>query len=138
VGAHPGGPGGLTPARGRRAHDDGQGPQELGREGERLAAVHLAARGYRVVARGFRTRRGELDLVCRRGNRLLVVEVKTRRSDRWGPPSDAVGAVKWRRLRGAAAEYRAWSGWRGDIGFAVVAITMTDGGPQIEVLENAA
>jgi putative endonuclease len=128
VGAHPGGPRGLTALRrARDAHD-------LGREGERLAARHLAAGGYRVVGRGFRTRRGELDLVCRRGDHLLVVEVKTRRSDRWGAAAEAVDAAKWRRLRAAAAEYRAWSGWRGPIEFAVVAITITAEGPQIEVL----
>lgn len=128
MGADPGRPRGL-----RRRAQDAHG---LGREGERLAADHLAARGYRVVGRGFRTRHGELDLVCRRGDRVLVVEVKTRGSDRWGSPADAVNATKWRRLRTAAAEYRAWSGWRGDLGFAIVAITMTPAGPRIELFEG--
>lgn len=129
MGADPGGPRRLSARRAQEAH-------ELGREGERLAARHLAAHGYRVVGRGFRTRRGELDLVCRRGDRMLVVEVKTRRSDRWGTPAEAVDARKWRRLRAAAAEYRTWTGWRGELGFAIVAVTMTPGGPDIELLED--
>ena len=135
MGADPGGPRRLSA---RRAQGRAQDAHELGREGERLAARHLAAQGYRVVGRGFRTRRGELDLVCRRGDRLLVVEVKTRRSDRWGTPADAVNAGKWRRLRAAAAEYRTWTGWRGELGFAIVAITMTAEGPRVELLEDQA
>lgn len=67
---------------------------------------------------------------------MLVVEVKTRGSDRWGSPAEAVDATKWRRLRKAAAEYRAWTGWRGDLGFAIVAITMTPAGPQVELFED--
>lgn len=131
MGADPGGSRGL---RRRRARD----AQGLGREGEELAAQHLTARGYRVVGRGFRTSRGELDLICRRGDGLLVVEVKTRRSARWGSPASAVDAAKWRRLRAAAAEYRAWTGWRGGLSFAVVAVTMTPTGPRIDLLQDPA
>jgi len=97
-------------------------PLELGRQGERSAAAFLARRGYRVIGRGFLARRGEIDLVCRRGDRLVLVEVKTRSSDAFGAPEEAVGRRKQRSLRAAAAEYRALAGWRGPIDFAVVAI----------------
>lgn len=94
----------------------------LGRRGERQAAAFLERRGYRVLSAGFLGRRGEVDLVCRHGDRLVMVEVKTRTSDRFGSPLEAVGPRKQRALRLAAAEYRALSGWRGPIDFAVVAI----------------
>lgn len=107
---------------------------ELGRRGERAAADFLQTRGYRVVGSGFLARRGEIDLVCRRGDRLVLVEVKTRSSDAFGTPAEAVGARKQRALRAAAAEYRALAGWRGPIDFAVVAIRE---GAEPELIEQA-
>ena len=108
--------------RGRRGH------LALGRAGERAAAELLEQRGYEVVGAGFTARRGEIDLVCRRGSELVVVEVKTRSSAAFGTPQEAVGARKRRALMSAAAEYRALAGWRGPIRFAVVALTGGPGG----------
>jgi putative endonuclease len=108
---------GADPGRaGRREH------LVLGRRGERAAAEFLGRRGFRVIGAGFLARRGEVDLVCRRGDRLVLVEVKTRTTDAFGAPAEAVGARKRRALMAAAAEYRALAGWRGPIDFAVVAI----------------
>jgi putative endonuclease len=100
---------------------------ELGRMGERMAARYLESLGWQVVGSGFLARRGEIDLVCRDGARLVLVEVKTRSSDRYGSPAAAVGRRKRQALAAAAAEYRALAGWRGAIDFAVVAVTMRDG-----------
>lgn len=94
----------------------------LGHRGEQLAAEFLTDRGYRVIGTGFLARRGEIDLVCRRDDRLVLVEVKTRSSDAFGAPEEAVGPRKRRALLAAAAEYRALAGWRGPIDFAIVAI----------------
>ena len=106
---------------------------ELGRKGEQVAAEFLSRLGYRVIGAGFLARRGEVDLVCRRGERLVLVEVKTRSSDAFGTPAEAVGARKRRALRAAAAEYRALAGWRGPIDFAVVAI---QGDSEPELIED--
>ena len=97
--------------------------RSLGRAGEAAAAALLEARGYRVVGAGFAARRGELDLVCRRDDELVVVEVKTRTNDAFGAPAEAVGARKRRALNAAAAEYRALADWRGIIRFAIVGLT---------------
>jgi putative endonuclease len=110
---------------------------ELGRRGEKAAADLLRSRGYEVVGAGFQARRGELDLVCRRGKVLVVVEVKTRTDDSFGTPLEAVGSRKRRALMSAAAEYRALSGWRGPIRYAVVALTVrSDGGFTSELIED--
>lgn len=105
----------------------------LGRAGERLAAEFLARRGFQVLATRFLARRGEVDLVCRRADRVVLVEVKTRTSDAFGAPAEAVGARKRRALRAAAAEYRALSGWRGPIDFAVVGVRA---GREPELIEH--
>jgi putative endonuclease len=81
--------------------------RRLGAEGEAAAARHLAAAGYRVVARNVRADGVEIDLVVARGRTLAFVEVKTRRSRRAGSPEEAVDARKRARLvRGARAFLR--------------------------------
>jgi putative endonuclease len=110
---------------------------DLGRAGEKAAADLLRKRGYEVVGAGFLARRGELDLVCRRGNDLVVVEVKTRTNDSFGTPLEAVGARKRRALMAAAAEYRALAAWRGRIRYAIVGLTVKpNGGFTLELVED--
>jgi putative endonuclease len=111
---------------------------ELGRAGEKAAADLLRREGYEVVGSGFRARRGELDLICRRGRDLVVVEVKTRTDDAFGTPAEAVGSRKRRALMAAAAEYRALAEWRGAIRYAVVGLTVRgDGEFEAELIEDA-
>jgi putative endonuclease len=110
---------------------------ELGKAGEKAAAELLEKRGYEVVGAGFLARRGELDLVCRRGTELVVVEVKTRASDAFGTPVEAVGSRKRRALMSAAAEYRALAGWRGPIRYAIVGLLLQpDGSFSAELIED--
>jgi len=109
---------------------------ELGRAGERAAADFLRSRGYEVVGAGFLARRGELDLICRRGSDLVVVEVKTRSGDAFGTPLEGVGARKRHALMAAAAEYRALSEWRGPIHYAVVGVTIHEQKFEVELIED--
>jgi putative endonuclease len=110
---------------------------DLGKAGEKAAAQLLQKLGYEVVGAGFLARRGELDLVCRRGKELVVVEVKTRSSDAFGTPIEAVGSRKRRALMSAAAEYRALAGWRGPIRYAVVGLMLErDGSFSAELIED--
>lgn len=71
---------------------------DLGRAGEERARVHLERAGYRVLDRNWRVRDGELDIVAARGRHLVVVEVKTRRSEWFGHPFAAIDARKRDRL----------------------------------------
>src|SRR5215207_9277865 len=82
--------------------------RSVGALGERLAAEHLAARGYELLERNFRTRYGELDLVARSGRFLVFCEVKTRISA--GPPGPfgplaSVGGRKRAQLRRMAGQW---------------------------------
>ena len=88
----------------KTGHTRRRSRNELGAEGERRAADHLAARGYRIVGRNVRAGGVELDLIARRGSLVVFVEVKTRRAGGPGSGEDAVDARKQLRLlRGAAA-----------------------------------
>ncbi len=113
------------------------GKLELGRAGEKAAAELLRRRGYEVVGAGFTARRGEIDLICRRGSELVIVEVKTRTTEAFGTPAEAVGSRKRRALAAAAAEYRLLAGWRGPIRYAVVGLVgKPDGGFDSELIED--
>lgn len=86
-----------------------------------------------MVGSGFRARRGEIDLICRRGRELVVVEVKTRSSDAYGSPAEAVGRRKRSALGAAASEYRLLADWRGPIAFALVCVTTNRDGDVLAV-----
>jgi len=79
--------------------------QALGAHGEAIAARHLVQRGMVVLDRNWRCPDGEIDLVLRDGQVLVVCEVKTRRSTAYGTPLEAVTATKAARLRRLAAQW---------------------------------
>lgn len=98
--------------------------RRFGNSGEDLAAEHFRGLGYEVLARNFKCRRGEIDLVCRRGGEVSLVEVKTRAGTAHGTPVEAIDETKRRAMLGTVSEYRAASGWRGPIRLRLVAITL--------------
>jgi putative endonuclease len=75
----------------------------LGAYGESLAARWYESRGYTVVARNWRCREGEVDLIVALASTVVFCEVKTRSSDAFGVPASAVGWKKQRKLRALAA-----------------------------------
>ncbi|MST31546.1 YraN family protein, partial [Acidimicrobiaceae bacterium USS-CC1] len=91
-------PGGGAPTR--AAHN-----RRLGSHGEDLAAGWYVERGYEVVARNWRCPDGELDLVVRQGRLYVFVEVKSRTSDAFGVPAEAVNRAKQSRIRRLAAQW---------------------------------
>ena len=76
-----------------------------GELGERAAKKHLKRQGLKFLVANFRSPRGEIDLVFRDGDCLVIVEVKTRSSEEWTRPAAAVNAERRRRLTRAALDY---------------------------------
>jgi putative endonuclease len=90
-------------------HDDAA-PGVAGARAEALAADYLCAHGLAIVARNFRTRFGEIDLIARDRDVLVFVEVRMRRSRRFGGAIASITAAKRRRLVSAANGYLAMIG----------------------------
>ena len=108
--------------------------QQLGAEGEALAARHYESQGYTVLDRNWRCRDGELDLVVRKGGTLVLCEVKTRTSAAFGTPAEAVTAVKQRKLRLLARTWLASSSFHPtEIRFDVAAVLAGE----LDLIENA-
>ena len=97
----------------RTPHNQAPRNQALGAYGERLAARHLVQAGMVVLDRNWRCHAGEIDLVLRDGDVLVVCEVKTRTSVAHGTPHEAVDAAKLDRLR------RLGTCWQQERGLAV-------------------
>jgi putative endonuclease len=81
--------------------------QTLGKTGEDLAAAELERRGYAILARRYRTRHGEIDIVAQDVDTLVFVEVKVRVTGECGSAAEAVTRDKQRRLGSMAADYLA-------------------------------
>ena len=113
--------------------------QQLGRQGERLAEAFLNRLGLKTVARRRTTPVGELDLVMRDGDTVVLVEVKTRRSRDLANPQDAVNLTKQRKMTRTAAWFLQRQGWTGrPCRFDVVGVTLPEhGDPEIEHFPDA-
>jgi putative endonuclease len=111
---------------------------ELGRAGEAAAADFYERAGYRVLARSYRYKRAEVDLIVQRGQELLVfVEVKTRSSNQYGTPETFVSTRKKELFRLAATHLQEELDWRGDIRFDILALLQLSQGFQVELFEDA-
>ena len=113
---------------------------QLGVQGENLACQYLKRNGYKVLYRNFRGRTGgEIDIVCREGDTLVFVEVKTRSREDFGRPLDSVDREKRRRIaRGGLAWLRLLDNPDIFFRFDVVEVIIREGEVRrIELVRNA-
>jgi len=111
----------------------------LGKSGEECACRELERRGYAILARRYRTRFGEIDIVARDGPTVVFVEVKARTSDRYGDAAEAVTLYKQSKVTAMAEDFLARRRLHNvPCRFDVVAITFAAGGQlKVEVIQNA-
>ena len=121
-------------ARQRAATTVTSARQSLGAKGEAQAARWFQDNGYQVVDRNWRCREGEIDLIVRLRRTIVFCEVKTRSSDAYGLPAEAVTRAKRDRLRHLAAKWLAQSSIR-PVGIRFDVAAILDG--QIEIIQGA-
>ncbi|HSK39395.1 MAG TPA: YraN family protein [Arenibaculum sp.] len=111
----------------------------LGSRGDTLAAAVLERAGYAVIATGYRTAAGEIDIVARDGPCLVFVEVKTRRTKERGMPAEAVTRQKQRRIIAMARDFLARHATdASSCRFDLIAILLPYDGPtEIDHIRNA-
>ncbi len=110
----------------------------LGESGEEHACRELRRRGYAILARRYRTRHGEIDIIARDGEVLVFVEVKTRSTEAFGSPLEAVTLAKQRKVIRMAADYVGRSRLtRLACRFDVVGVLLTEEETTIDVVVDA-
>ena len=109
---------------------------EIGRLGENLAAEFLTSKGWEIVSRNYRHGKAEIDLIVKREDWTIFVEVKTRSSSMYGEPEEFVDEFKARKIYDAAEEFIFSTDWQGHVRFDVVSIKLTNP-PEIVHFEDA-
>ena len=109
-----------------------------GLEGERLAVRHLKRLGYHIICRNYRCPLGEIDIIARHQGVLVFVEVKSRTGGIFGSPKLAITPTKRHKLSQVAWHYlQKYNLTESDARFDVVSISLIQGSPYLEVIENA-
>lgn len=112
--------------------------QQFGKESEALAARHLKKNGYKILERNYRTKLGEIDIIARDRDTLVFVEVKAKRSDRFGSPKEAVTFKKQQKISRIALLYLNETNQNNaKARFDVVAILTSEDSTNIEIVKNA-
>lgn len=107
-------------------------PKNIATIGEKFAAEHLKTLGYQILAKNYRYKRGEIDLIAKQDDRIVFVEVKTRRSLKYGLPQYAVTMPKQRQISKIALAFlQAQDLLDTPCRFDVIAIHLS---PQLELL----
>ncbi len=109
-----------------------------GIEGEKLAADFLIKKGYEIIARNYRHKHVEIDLIVKKDNWLIFVEVKTRSSIAFGYPEEFVDYAKEKNILYAADHYTYKNNWQGNVRYDIVSILLKGiGDPEIVHFEDA-
>lgn len=111
----------------------------LGERGEMIAWNFLIKKGYKLVEKNYRTRIGEMDVIAEKKGRLVFIEIKTRRTERFGRPEEAVTVQKQRKLFQIASYYLKEKKKENiPISFAVLAVHWPSSGePEFRLIEDA-
>lgn len=110
---------------------------ELGKKGEELAVEHLTKKGYTILETNYRYLKAEVDIIARKGEVLVAVEVKTRSTPDFGDPQDFVKKKKIGLMVMAIDEYVNSNKLDVEVRFDIVAIIDNALGVKIEHLEDA-
>jgi putative endonuclease len=110
---------------------------DLGKKGESLAADHLSAKGFKLLARNFRAGKAEIDIVALDQGVLVIVEVKTRNTRYFGEPEESVTKSKQKLLVRAANTYVNYRSFKGEVRFDVVSVIIDEQGSSIVHIPDA-
>jgi|ERR1017187_2184996 putative endonuclease len=110
---------------------------DTGKEGETIAANYLKSKGYEILGRNLFFRKAELDIVARKGNDLVFVEVKTRSKGTMMSPEQAVDKRKQKFIIEGAAAYVEQSDLDLDARFDIISVILNGADTEIDHIESA-
>jgi putative endonuclease len=108
---------------------------ETGRRGEAEAKKYLEEKGYEILAQDFKTKHGEIDLVAKKRDELVLVEVRTRTGEKFGAPAETIGPKKKQKLRLNALACGRRLGWKGSLRVDALCVVLNQKG-SLEILDH--
>jgi len=110
----------------------------LGRSGEEIAADFLKDSGYKILSRNYKSKLGEIDIIAQEKDTICFIEVKTRSSDKFGAPSEAVTSFKQKQICRAALVYLKEKGFFDKKArFDVISIIDLGNTPKVDLIKSA-
>lgn len=106
---------------------------QIGLQGEKLAALFLEEKGYEILRKNYRFKKSEIDLIAKKDDYMVFVEVKKRKNVLFGMPEESVNDKKVRLIHSAAINFVEERSWNGNIRFDIVAIS----GEEVAHFEDA-
>lgn len=110
---------------------------ELGWKGEDKAVAYLETNGYRIVERNWKFKGYEIDIIAEDKEYIIFTEVKTRATNDWGNPEDAVGRQRMRRIINSASHYLKINSIDKPARFDIISIIWSEGKPELCHFEDA-
>jgi len=101
---------------------------ETGKRGEEIAKRYLEKNGYKIIEQNYKTKYAEIDLVAKKKNEMVFVEVRTKRGENFGTPEETINKKKLRKLWGNAKAYVSWKKWQGSYRVDAVCVVLKPNG----------
>ena len=108
---------------------------DIGNHGEDLATNYLEQRGFFIVARNWRTRWCEIDIVARHEDCMFFIEVETRKNDHFGDGFDYITPKKLQQMRFSAKFWLGSHNWQGEVALAAISVTTSTGAIEFTVVQ---
>ena len=112
--------------------------KQVGNKGESLAEDYIKRKGYKIIQRNYRCRLGEIDIIAKDDDTIVFIEVRTKQNENFGSPQGSVTSTKKSKISKTALSFiqeKNLSGY--SYRFDFIAITFSQGKPNIEHIENA-
>ncbi|MDP2874395.1 MAG: YraN family protein [bacterium] len=100
------------------------GNLKTGRMGEEIAKKYLEKKGYKIIEQNYKTKYAEIDLVAKRKDKLVLVEVRTKMGEDFGTPEETINWKKQRKLRGNALAYARVAKWPGPLRVDAICVVL--------------
>ena len=111
--------------------------KKIGDKGEELAMTLLKNKGFEILEKNYRYKRSEIDLIIKKNDLIVFIEVKTRTNTSFGNPEDFVDEKKMEKVRVGAEAYMELIQWEKNIRFDIIAIVSKNGQDQVVHFEDA-
>ncbi|MGB9594865.1 MAG: YraN family protein [Candidatus Poribacteria bacterium] len=110
----------------------------VGNKGESIAEDYLKQKGYKIIQKNYRCRFGEIDIIAKDQDTIVFVEVRTKQNDNFGSPQDSITPAKIEKISKTSLSFIQEKKFAGfSYRFDFIAITFSQGKPNIEHIENA-